>query len=159
MASLWSFTRNPRPALTSSVCRLPRPSRCLRVQALFGGQQKQKEEEAFTGFRYDPSMQVNVCPVSFVGVSSVRFALCLGRIVYLHNPQYFSLVLLLNSSNYMQRWIRAPNYKPTKEMFTVTPLSGSAYTVWPVMHRFLTQKKLKTINQDEVGIHFCLFAN
>lgn len=49
----------------------------------------------------------------------------------------------------MQRWIRAPNAKPTKDMFTVTPLSGSAYTVWPVMHQYLTKKKLKSVNQDE----------
>lgn len=33
---------------------------------------------------------------------------------------------------------------------TVTPLSGAAYTVWPVMHQYLTtKKKLKSVNQDE----------
>ena len=34
-------------------------------------------------------------------------------------------------------------------MLVVTPMSGMPYTVWPVMHMYLTQKKLKTINQDE----------
>ena len=34
-------------------------------------------------------------------------------------------------------------------MTTVTPLSGAPYTVWPIMHTFLTSKKLKSVNQDE----------
>ena len=33
-------------------------------------------------------------------------------------------------------------------MMTVKPLSGGEYTVWPVMHTYLTTKKLKTINQE-----------
>lgn len=49
----------------------------------------------------------------------------------------------------MQRWIRAPNAKPNKAVMTVTPLSGSPYTVWPVMHTYLTSKKLKSVDQDQ----------
>ena len=100
-------TKGVQPTRTRTVAFKRRPDRqCVQVNAFFkfGKKQASEEEEMFTGFRYDPSMQ---------------------------------------------RWIRAPNAKPTKDMFTVTPLSGSAYTVWPVMHQYLTKKKLKSVNQDE----------
>jgi rhodanese-related sulfurtransferase len=48
----------------------------------------------------------------------------------------------------MQRWVRAPHVKADRLEMTVQPLSGAAYTVWPVMHTYLTGKKLKTIDQD-----------
>jgi rhodanese-related sulfurtransferase len=49
----------------------------------------------------------------------------------------------------MQRWVRAPHLKGSDRLeTTVQPLSGAAYTVWPVMHQYLTSKKLKTIDQD-----------
>ena len=48
----------------------------------------------------------------------------------------------------MQRWVRAPHLKAEATQTTVQPLSGGAYTVWPVMHTYLTGKKLKTVDQD-----------
>lgn len=48
----------------------------------------------------------------------------------------------------MQRWVRAPNKKADKSMMTVTPLSGSPYVVWPVMHSYLSKRKLQSIDQD-----------
>jgi rhodanese-related sulfurtransferase len=51
----------------------------------------------------------------------------------------------------MQRWIRSKNVEASKGMTQVVPLSGDPYTVWPVMHTFLTRKKLKSVTQDEVS--------
>jgi rhodanese-related sulfurtransferase len=48
----------------------------------------------------------------------------------------------------MQRWVRAPHLKADRLEMTVQPLSGAAYTVWPVMHTYLTSKKLKSVDQD-----------
>ncbi len=50
----------------------------------------------------------------------------------------------------MQRWVRAPHLtgKTDRLETTVTALSGGTYTVWPVMHTYLTGKKLKTVDQD-----------
>ena len=48
-----------------------------------------------------------------------------------------------------QRWVRDPRWKG-KSITTVKPLSGGSYTVWPVMHGYLTGKKLQTVDVDEV---------
>lgn len=49
----------------------------------------------------------------------------------------------------MQRWVRAKNKKVDPAQLVVTPKSGMPYTVWPVMHTYLTNKKLKSCNQDQ----------
>lgn len=50
--------QGPRPKTTAFRTRPDR--RCIQVDAFFktGGKQANEEEEMFTGFRYDPSMQV-----------------------------------------------------------------------------------------------------
>lgn len=53
------------------------------------------------------------------------------------------------SSQLPQRWVKAPNKKVDESMLVVTPMSGMPYTVWPVMHTYLTKKKLKSINKDQ----------
>ena len=34
---------------------------------------------------------------------------------------------------------------------TMKPLSGAEYTIWPVIHTTLVQKKLQTVECEEVG--------
>ncbi|KAI7840270.1 hypothetical protein COHA_006052 [Chlorella ohadii] len=48
----------------------------------------------------------------------------------------------------MQRWVRDDRFAG-KSMTTVQPLSGTAYTVWPVMHTYLTEKGLKQVDEEE----------
>jgi rhodanese-related sulfurtransferase len=47
-----------------------------------------------------------------------------------------------------QRWVKAPRLAG-KSNTTITPLSGPAFTAWPVMHYFLTEKKLKSVDKSE----------
>lgn len=47
----------------------------------------------------------------------------------------------------MQRWVRDDRFKG-KSMTLVRPKSGMPYTVWPVMHTYLVQKGLQSINQQ-----------
>jgi hypothetical protein len=50
----------------------------------------------------------------------------------------------------LQRWL--PTKEKTDSTLTVIkPLTGSEYTVWPIMHSYLTKKKLKSIKGEEVG--------
>jgi rhodanese-related sulfurtransferase len=49
----------------------------------------------------------------------------------------------------MQRWRRAKNRDVDPAQLTVTPKSGMPYTVWPVMHTYLTQKKLKSCTIEQ----------
>jgi rhodanese-related sulfurtransferase len=46
-----------------------------------------------------------------------------------------------------QRWIR--DARVTESFTTVTPFSGSPYTVWPVMHMALKEANLQTISPQE----------
>ena len=67
---------------------------------------------------------------------------CVGRAKYHVSTE-------LNECLPLQRWVRAPNKKVDPSMLVVTPKSGMPYTVWPVMHTYLSRKKLKTINQEQ----------
>lgn len=49
----------------------------------------------------------------------------------------------------MQRWVRAKKREVDPAQLTVTPKSGSPYTVWPVMYTYLTQKGMKSCNIDQ----------
>jgi len=49
----------------------------------------------------------------------------------------------------MQRWVRSKNRQVDPAQLVVTPKSGMPYTVWPVMHTYLTQKKLKSCDIDQ----------
>ncbi|KAL4854986.1 Rhodanese-like domain-containing protein 14 [Chlorella vulgaris] len=48
----------------------------------------------------------------------------------------------------MQRWVRDDRFIG-KSLTTVTPLSGTPYVVWPLMHTYLTQKGLKQVDEEE----------
>jgi hypothetical protein len=52
----------------------------------------------------------------------------------------------------MQRWVKSNRPEGDIDVAdtVIQPMSGPAYTVWPVMHAFLTAKKLKSVNEDEV---------
>lgn len=52
----------------------------------------------------------------------------------------------------MQRWVRSKNRQVDPAQLVVTPKSGMPYTVWPVMHTYLTQKKLKSCSIDEARV-------
>ncbi|KAL4458437.1 hypothetical protein ABPG75_013302 [Micractinium tetrahymenae] len=48
----------------------------------------------------------------------------------------------------MQRWVRDDRFAG-KSLTTVQPLSGTAYTVWPVMWDYLNSKGLKQVEEEE----------
>lgn len=47
-----------------------------------------------------------------------------------------------------QIWVADPRYKG-RSMTLVRPKSGIPYTVWPVMHSYLTKKGLKSVDQQQ----------
>lgn len=47
----------------------------------------------------------------------------------------------------MQRWVRDDRLAG-KSLTTVTPLSGTSYTVWPVMWDYLNRKGLKQVEEE-----------
>lgn len=48
----------------------------------------------------------------------------------------------------MQRWVRDDRFIGKTMAPTVQPLSGTAYTVWPVMWMYLQERGLKQVDEE-----------